>query len=235
MYRIVLAEDDPRDESLIRDLCNRFFAERGERCELLTFEDGDQLLEARPADVDLFLLDIEMPRVDGLTVAKRIRAADPDVAICFLTSLGQLAPDGYSVDALGFMIKPVSYEMFRRTLAHAIERIERRRARLVSFKEGKGERFVDIHAIAYIESRSKKTIVHTVDGEFPCSETLKAIEARLSIEGLFRVHHAFLVNLDHIEAVTASDVVIQGTAIPVSKHRKAQFLQALAVYIGKRL
>ena len=94
MYRIALAVDTPRDESAIRQLCERFFEESDERAEILVFEDGADLLAAAPSGVDLYLLDIEMPRVDGMTVAKHIRSTDPNVAICFLTSLGQLAPWG---------------------------------------------------------------------------------------------------------------------------------------------
>lgn len=238
MYRIVLAEDNPRDESTIRQLCERFFEESGERAEILVFEDGSDLLAANPTGVDLYLLDIEMPRIDGMTVAKRIRATDSNVAICFLTSLGQLAPDGYTVDAMGFMIKPVSYETFRRTMRRALERIDHHRALLVPFKDGKTSRYVDLRSIAFIESLRKKTVVHIAgkeDESFGCSEPLKSIEMRLSNEGFFRVHNAFLINLDFIEAVETTSVVVQGVTIPVSKHRKAQFLQTLAVYVGRRL
>lgn len=237
--RIVLAEDSPRDEEQIRRLVGRFFEERGERVELAVYEDGDALLNAGlAAAADLYLLDIEMPHVSGLQVAKAIRANDPDVPICFVTSLGHLALEGYTVDAAGFLIKPLSYPSFRATMQRAVDRIERARSRLVAFKDAKNERFVDVRAVTYLESLNKRTVVHLSNGlePFGCSESLKTLEGRLAEVGsFFRVHNAFLANLAQVETVTATDVVVDGQALPISKHRKRAFMEALASYVGKHL
>lgn len=237
--RIVLAEDSPRDEEELRQLVGRFFEERGERVELVSYDDGDALLAAGLAAAgDLYLLDIEMPHVSGLQVAKAIRALDPDVPICFVTSLGHLALEGYTVDAVGFLIKPLSYPSFKATMQRAVDRIERTRSRLVCFKDAKNERFVDVRSVAYLESLNKRTIVHMSHDlpSFTCSESLKILETRLAEAGsFFRVHNAFLVNLAQVETVTATDVVVGGQALPVSKHRKRAFMQALTSYVGKHL
>lgn len=237
--RIVLAEDSPRDEEEVRRLVGCFFEERGERVELVSYDDGDALLSAGLAAAgDLYLLDIEMPHVSGLQVAKAIRAHDPDVPICFVTSLGHLALEGYAVDAVGFLIKPLSYPSFKATMQRAVDRMERARSRLVMFKDAKNERFADVRAITYLESLNKRTVVHLTDGmePFGCSEPLKALEGRLAEVGsFFRVHNAFLVNLAQVETVTATDVVVGGQTLPISKHRKRAFMQALASYVGKHL
>lgn len=237
--RIVLAEDSPRDEEELRRLVSRFFEERGERVELVAYDDGDALLAAGLAAAgDLYLLDIEMPHVSGLEVAKAIRALDPDVPICFVTSLGHLALEGYTVDAVGFLIKPLSYPSFKATMQRAVDRIERARSRLVAFKDAKNERFVDVRSVAYLESLNKRTVVHMSHGlpSFTCSESLKILEIRLAEVGsFFRVHNAFLINLAQVETVTATDVVVDGHALPVSKHRKRAFMQALTSYVGKHL
>lgn len=237
MLRIALAEDAPDDEALIRAHAERFARERGLRVELLCFADGEELLAARLIDVDVFLLDIEMPGVDGFQTARAIRAVDREVPICFVTNLGSLAPEGYAVDAMGFLVKPVSYEAFRRTFARLLERMEYRRIRLVSLHEGKGERFVDLHGVTYFESRNKRTLVHAMDasGGFACAESLKAIEPKVAGMEFFRIHSAFLVNLEHVEGATASEVIVGGEHLPVSKHRKQDFMRALASFIGRQL
>ena len=235
MLRIALAEDNPRDEALIRQFCDVFFEKRGQRAELLTYEDGQDLVDAAPSHVDLYLLDIEMPRLDGLALARRIRESDTSVTLCFLTSLGHLAPEGYSVDAAGFMIKPLSYESFCKTMARLLDRIEHQCSLLAPFREGKSERFENLRSITHFEASGKRTIVHTTSGVFSCAESLRSIEARLADTSLFRIHNAFLVNMDFIETVTATDVFVEGQALPLSKHRKAAFMQALATYVGRRL
>ena len=106
------------------------------------------------------------------------------------------------------------------------------------FKDAKNERFADVRAITYLESLNKRTVVHLTDGmePFGCSEPLKALEGRLAEVGsFFRVHNAFLVNLAQVETVTATDVVVGGQTLPISKHRKRAFMQALASYVGKHL
>ena len=150
MLRIALAEDSPADEARMRGLVGRFADERGLRAELLCFADGDELLAAHLIDVDMFLLDIEMPGSDGFRCARLIRKADRDVPICFVTNLGHLAPEGYAVDAMGFLVKPVSYESLKRVICRAMERTEYRRTRLVPLRDGKGERFVDLHGIRFL-------------------------------------------------------------------------------------
>ena len=237
MLRIALAEDSPADEERIRAHLNRFAAERGLKVELACFSDGEELLAARLIGVDAFLLDIEMPWVDGLKCAQAIRAVDREVPICFVTNLGHLAPEGYTVDAMGFLVKPVSYEAFRRTFERLLDRMEYRSIRLVSLRDGKGERFVDLHGVAYFESRNKRTVVHPVGGGpgFVSSDSLKAIEAKATAVRFFRIHNAFLVNLEHVEGTTATEAIVDGDALPISKHRKQDFMRELATFIGRQL
>ena len=238
MLRIALAEDSPADEARMRGLVGRFADERGLRAELLCFADGDELLADHLIDVDMFLLDIEMPGSDGFRCARLIRKADRDVPICFVTNLGHLAPEGYAVDAMGFLVKPVSYESLKRVICRAMERTEYRRTRLVPLRDGKGERFVDLHGIRFLEARNKHTVVHVDGGELACSESLKAVEARLAKTPgaeFARIHSAYLVNLEHVEGATAAEVVVDGERLPVSRHRKQGLMAALASFIGRQL
>lgn len=236
MLRIALAEDSPEDAAQIRAHVERFARERGLQAEMLWFCDGAELIEARLIGVDAFLLDIEMPGLDGFKTAQAIRRADRNVPICFVTNLGNLAPEGYAVDAMGFLVKPVPYETFRRTFARLLERMEYRRVRLIALHEGKGERFVDLHGVAYFEARNKRTVVHMADGgTFVCGDALKAIEDKAAGSWLFRIHSAFLVNLEYVEGATATEALVAGDALPVSKHRKQNFMRTLASFIGRQL
>ena len=81
----------------------------------------------------------------------------------------------------------------------------------------------------------KRTLVHTVTGDIRCSEAMQAVERKLDERQFFRVHASFVVNLAYVDTVTPKDVVVRGVALPVSKHRKRFFMQALAEYKGRCL
>lgn len=233
MLKIAIVEDSRTDTLRLRSLLDRFLSEEGISACLRFFGEGAALLEGYNRDYDLIILDIDLPGPNGLVVAQRIRQLDAEVSMCFLTALSQLAPEGYSVAAAGFMVKPVSYSTLRLTLRRALNGIAMRRSQLIGIRQGKSQGFVDARRIVYIETTHKKTALHTVDGELACSEPMKALENRLAGQSFFRIHSAFLVNLAFVQNIRATDVLVDEVWLPLSKHRKQEFLTALASYVGR--
>ncbi|WP_417143874.1 LytR/AlgR family response regulator transcription factor [Raoultibacter massiliensis] len=235
MLILAMAEDSHEDALRVRLLLDRFLNENAIEACLRTFENGQELVDGYSEDIDLVLLDIDMPVMDGLSAARAIRHLDSTVSICFMTNYSQLAPEGYSVDAMGFLIKPISYRSLQQVLRKAIERNTRRRTQLIPIKQAKQTVFVDANEICYVETERKKTVIHTIRGPIFCSEPMKTIEEKLRKYAFFRIHNAFLVNLARIQTITATDAVVDDRMLPISKHRKLEFLAALTDYIGKTI
>lgn len=235
MLTIAMAEDSRDDALRIRLFLDRFADESGTKTLLRCYDNGKELVDHYSDDIDLVLLDIDMPVMDGLAAASGIRELDTTVPLCFMTNYGQLAPEGYAVEAMGFLIKPVSYRSFQQILRRAIERGARRRTRLVPVKQAKQTVFIDANEILYAETERKRTVIHTVRGPVSCSETMKAVEEKLGKHAFFRIHNAYLVNLSHIQTITITDAIVDGKPLPISKHRKQEFLAALTDFIGKTI
>lgn len=127
MIRIAIVEDDASYRKQITEYLERYENENKEKIELSVFKDGDEIIENYKPAYDIILLDIQMQFVDGITAARQIRAVDPDVIIIFITTTPQYAIQGYEVDALDYVLKPVNYFALSQRLNRAVERMNKRR------------------------------------------------------------------------------------------------------------
>lgn len=235
MLYFAVAEDVPAERARLGEYITRFFAERGEEVRLSLFSSGEELLEAYPDNTDAVFLDIEMAGLNGMETARRLRRFDPDVPLLFVTNMVQFALEGYEVNAADFIVKPLDYTALSLRLERLSHRLERDRDRFLSLKQGAQTLRCNLREITYIEALNKKTIVHRLNGEpLICSIPLYTLEKSLE-HGFFRCHNAFLVNLDHIEALSAGDATLHGEQVPISKYRKKEFLAALANHRGRLL
>lgn len=234
--RIAIVEDQAAERASIRALAERYCRERGLEAEILCFGSGESFLEAAPEGVALALLDIEMAALSGLDVARRLRERDRIVQIIFITALVQYAIDGYAVDAVDFIAKPVGFAALSAGLDRAMVRIRALTPRFLTTRYAKEPLSLRIQQIVYIESLNKKTFVHMSDGQALCSsEPLYALEERLRGEPFYRCHNAFLVNLAFVHTVGAAELTVPGQRIPVSKHRRRDFFRQLTAYRGSML
>ena len=114
MIRIAIVEDEVEYQNQLMDYLSRFAEESGEVIDALTFSDGDEIVSSYSAQFDIILMDVQMSFMDGMAAAEAIREIDKEVVIIFITNMAQFAIKGYAVDALDYVLKPVSYFAFPR-------------------------------------------------------------------------------------------------------------------------
>lgn len=232
MLHVAIAEDVDKDKALLCQYLDQFSQETGEHFQVSAYSDGMELLEHYRPEYDLVLLDIEMPSMDGLSTARELRQLDPGVLIMFITNMTQYALKGYEVDALDYVLKPVSYYAFALKLKK-VQRIlrERSQASLMLPFDGALRR-IPVRSILYIEVTDHKLCYHTYEGDSLITGSMKVLEQELAGHHFVRCNNCYLVNLIHVRSVTPDQVWIEEIPLKISRPRRKEFMQALSAYYG---
>ncbi|WP_368986646.1 LytR/AlgR family response regulator transcription factor [Caldifermentibacillus hisashii] len=233
MIRIAIVEDDHHCQEQLINFLHRFKEERDETISIHTYADGDEILENYHAQYDIVLMDIQMKFMDGMSAAEEIRKRDSQVVIIFITNLSQYAIKGYAVDALDYILKPISYFQFSQRLIRAIERMKKREVQFMTVRMKGGVRRFQVSDIYYIESFGHQLIFYTKDGEFSTSGTMKELEKKLADFHFFRGNKGYLINLAHVEGMNDHCAIVKGKDLLISRPRRKMFMEALAVYWGE--
>ena len=126
MIRVLIAEDDLQCFRQLEQFLADYSGETGRVFQVTHYDNGEDLVEHYQPEFDLLLLDVDMPFLDGRTAAGHIRRVDPEVVIVFVTNLAQYAIQGYSVNALDYILKPLNYFSFAQRLTRALRYVKKR-------------------------------------------------------------------------------------------------------------
>ncbi len=236
MIRIAIVDDDKKTNEMIRQYVGQYATESGKRIETTCFYDGDEIVQNYKLEYDVILMDIEMKFVDGLSAAKEIRAVDPDVVIIFITNMANYAIQGYEVNALDYVLKPLNYFSFSEKLNRAIERMDKHDKNYITITIDRGLKKVDVSQIRYIESQGHKIIFHLAGKEYlTYNVTMKELEEKLAKHHFYRCNKGYLVNLEYVEGIEDGCAIIEGEQIQISRLKKNAFWEALTNYIGDKV
>ena len=232
MIRIAVVEDEQESREVLCQYLGRYQEERGCEFQMTLFRDGAEITRDYRPGYDIILMDIQMASMDGMTAAELIRARDPEVILIFITQLAQYAIRGYAVEALDYLLKPVSYYAFSQRMDRALERIGRKTAQYMMVSVKGGEQKIDISAIRYIESHGHTMTLHLTRGELEVSSTMTQMEQLLKDRGFSRCNKGYLLNLAYVDGIQDGCAVLGEDHLMISRGRKAAFMEDLSNYIG---
>ena len=138
MITIAIVEDEDSYAEQLKDYINEYQKELGQRFKTIRFSDGDEIVEKYTGEYDIILMDIQMRFMDGMSAAEEIRKLDSEVVIMFITNMTNYAIRGYAVDAMDYVLKPVSYFAFSKKLERAIERLSKKAGHPVTINTSEG-------------------------------------------------------------------------------------------------
>lgn len=192
-----------------------------------TYLDVDELLkdvieEKKPCHI--LFLDVEMPKMNGVDVAIKLRKEGYTGVLCFVTSFDKYALNAFQVDALGYICKPARYDELKRLMKRACIQVfyqideEAARKRFIEVSSHGKDFVVDLKKVLYIEKRKNQAIIHMEEGEITCYESLKMLHSRLDQDKFVYTHQGFIANFDKIKEVCPESVMFGGGCeIPVSR------------------
>lgn len=233
MLHISIVEDDMSSAKLLERYVKKYFEETGEAYKLNHYSDGLQFIADYSGDCDIVFMDIEMPRLDGMATARRLRAMDQTVSLIFVTNMAKYALKGYEVDALDFMLKPVEYFNFSLKMDKAIRLRKRYVSSSVLLETGDGVTKVEVSKIRFVESDKHFVIYHTEAGDYRVRATMNDTEERFQGKGFARCGISYLINLAHVNKVSGFSVTVGKDTLNISRAYKKSFLDALSVFYSK--
>lgn len=232
MYHIAIVEDEASFAAQLQEYLKQYEEENDIRFKVSVFEDGADILADYQPLYDIILLDIEMPKVNGMKAAEEIRAQDADVTLMFITNMASYAIRGYEVGALDFVMKPINYYIFSMKLTRALKRTKQKAQQEMLLTLPDGVKKLNVQQIYYVEVQNRMLYYHTEEGVFVVRGTMQSVEQILEPYAFAKCNHWYIVNLKHVSEVRKNTAIVAGHELEVSRRNRTAFLKALTDYVG---
>lgn len=238
MINIALIDDNLNDLNTLKSFIDKY-TESDEldsqiEVNITTYNDPTSFLNENNFKYDLIFLDIEMPKINGISLAKRIRVKDSNVGLVFITNMAQYAINGYEVSAIDYILKPLDYYDFALKFNKIINFVKRNISNYIYLKSVENNLIkVDVNEIIYVEIFSHYLIYHLENREIKVRGTISEAENNLSNYYFSRISKSFLINLKHVINIKLDNVLLTGNIeLIISRLRKKDFLEAFYKYLG---
>jgi DNA-binding LytR/AlgR family response regulator len=183
--------------------------------------------------IDLIYLDIQMPKVSGIDFLKALK--NPPLTI-FTTAFTEYALEGYSLDVIDYLVKPITFERFLKASQKALEFFQLR-ARAINPGAIPSDYFfvrcdskfekVFFREVSYVEALQNYAVIHIADRKLITYITLTSLENQLPKHQFLKVHKSFLISVAHIKSIEGNEIVMAHARIPISRTLRDQVIQQI--------
>jgi len=232
--RVMIVDDEPLALDILETFIEKIPSlELVKRCQN-AIEAFDVL---KTEEIDLMFLDIQMPQLTGIDFLRSLK--NPPLVI-FTTAYPNYAIEGFELNALDYLLKPISLERFMKAVNKAQNQLELQRGgeSAASNNEASGSDFIFVKAdkklvkikydeIFYIEGLKDYVIIRTTTGRVITLQTMKSLEAKLPSNLFKRIHRSYIVALDKIDAIVGNMVEINKKHLPIGKNYREQLLEII--------
>lgn len=229
-YHIAVCEDDPAQTEYIASLVKAWASENDFKIRISPFGNAESFLFQYAGDksFDILLLDIEMGKMSGVELAKLIRKENREIQIIFITGYMEYISEGYDVEALHYLLKPVSKDKLSSVLDRAVLRVKGRE-RCIMLHAGDEMVRIPLYEIRYLEVQKNYVTIHAQEN-YEVKKPLRELEKELD-DSFFKTGRSFWVNLRYITRTARNEVVLKdGARIPLSRGLYEDVNRAIIAY-----
>ena len=231
--KIALCDDSSYDLELLKKSILDNSHIRDTQVELFT--NGNDLLNSieNGINYDIAFLDIEMPEINGIDLANRIRNKLQACIIVFLTSYPQYAIDGYGCEALRYLLKPFQEKEIKTTLERAFQLIEEK-THFIPIKIQNKTVAIRLDDLYYVELCNRHLLFHMENEVIESVGTISNIYDKLKYYGFLQVHQGYIVNMDKINNLKSDLIVlVGGKTVPMSIRKKSEVYSEYAKFLER--
>jgi len=236
MLLIGICDGDTAVRVMLSDFIKRYKDETGLNIQVLSYDNGDKLLNHYPFEMDLIFLEIPFlfGKMDGIEIARQIRKADAHVGIVFLTSVLSYVLEAYEVRADNYLLKPLKYARFLKEVEQA--RSRRGHNRFFIETNDNGVYKIYTKSIYCIETEDRRTKIRTETDTVLSYKRMWEHEQNLFEPYFIRCHTGFIVNLLYFEKLEQNDIILlSGKRVPVSRNRKKEVISRIESLYSKEV
>jgi two-component system, LytTR family, response regulator len=230
-YSCIIVEDEPLARKLLTDYISKVASIKLVK----SFSNAIEALDfLRENEVDIMFCDIQMPEVTGITLLKLLKKKP---LIILTTAYSEYALEGYELDVFDYIVKPISFERFLKSIEKGIARLDASQPVLTEIKEihisvapdyifvKDGTKLIKINLseILYIEGLKDYVCIHTSTKKIVSLQTMKSLEISLPKEKFIRIHNSYIIAFEAINEIEKDRISIGKTIIPISDTYKKAF------------
>lgn len=232
MQKIAICDDELAMCEELRQKLNILFTQWKLPFTITCFTDPIKLMNS-PLHFTMIFLDIQMPKINGLKLANKLREQNSFCALFFVTISKDYMLEAFELEPIDYLCKPVDMNRLERSVKRALARQENQLRKALFVQTGNHCFSVRLTSIYYCEIINRKIYLYTTEGTIDYYGKITELSKQLD-QRFFRCHRSYLVNLDYLLEYSNGQITLtNGSQIPLSRLRHQEFLQTMMEYLTK--
>ena len=232
--KIAICDDEASCRESMENMCRAFFEEKKDSVgipDIHVFSSGKEMI-ASAKDYDVLLLDIEMPKQDGISIKDYFETNRKQTRIIFTTSHKERVLEAFGKNVVSFLMKPIDMESFQKVMEKTLSDIC---GQILEIEESGQTVIIPVRQIKYIEAQDKYTLAVTETGEHLVRKTMKFWESALPDQDFVRIHKSYLIHLEYFEKKGEVVCLDQGKTVKISRLKKNVVMEKYREFLRRKV